>query len=245
MAIKRAKHRGAAPRNYSGGMQRFRKQLTDSGMPERFVDEFIQSNTVLNFAKDAVIFAQGSPSDLLSWVRSGVVATFYCAPDGTRVLTRLAGPGEIFGHLSLADTHGRLVHAFESRAHSNCQIAVVSHERVFRALQTLEPAALIRLLGNLSAAWAQTAQYWASFLAMDYPQRLQTIFTDLVTRFGVIQPHAARLDLDLGHRDLAEMIGCSRPMASQLVAAMLRARKIERRNRHYVLLNGSRVSGRQ
>jgi len=219
-------------------MQRFRDHLTDSGIPERVVDEFIQHNTVLSYPKDAVIFPQGSPSDLLSWVRNGVVATIYSTADGARVLTKLVGPGEIFGHLSIAGTHGHFVHAFEPQAHTNCQIAVVSHERVFRALQTLEPVALIRLLGHVSAAWAQTAQYWAGFLSMDYRRRLQTVFLDLVSRLGVVETHEARLDIDLGHRDLADMIGCSRPMASQLVAAMLRSRKIERRGKYYVLPDG-------
>lgn len=237
---KRKPRKGSALQNHLGGMQRFRNRLADSGIPERLADDFIQHHTVLNYPKNAVIFRQESPSDLLSWVRNGVVATIYSTAEGARVLTRLVGPGEIFGHLSFTGAHGHLVHAFESRAHTNCQIAVVSHERVFRALETLEPVVLLRLLGYVSAAWAQTAQYWAGFLAMDYRRRLETIFVDLATRLGVVETHETRLDVDLGHRDLAEMIGCSRPMASQLVASMLRSRKIERRGRYYVLPNGSR-----
>lgn len=68
MPSKRAKRKARKEpvlSNHFGGMQRFRDQLTDSGIPERVADEFIQHNTVLSYPKDAVIFPQGSPSDLL------------------------------------------------------------------------------------------------------------------------------------------------------------------------------------
>jgi hypothetical protein len=52
---------------------------------------------VLNYRKNAIIFPQGSPADLFSWVRHGVVETAYCSGNGSRIVTSLVGPGEIFG----------------------------------------------------------------------------------------------------------------------------------------------------
>jgi len=39
------------------------------------------------------------------------------------------------------------------------------------------------------------------------------------------------------HEDLAEMIGCSRPMVSRLMAQMIESGLLARRARQYVLLN--------
>ena len=113
----------------------------------------------------------------------------------------------------------------------------MSHERVVTALQTLAPAALVRLLQNITAAWAETEQYWARFLSMNYRQRLQTIFADLAVRFGAPGPQGTVLTLELGHYDLARMIDCSRPMLSQLIATMVRAGQISQRDKRYVVLN--------
>jgi len=229
------------PASSRSGLERFRNRLVDWGIPEAIIDDFVEHHTLLSYRKGAVIFPQGSASELLSWVQGGVVEIAFSAVDSSRILTRLVGPGEIFGHLSLVAPHRHIVHAFESRAHTDCQIAVISHDRVVKALQAFEPATLVRLLQNITTAWAETAQYWVRFVGMNYQQRLLTIFVDLVSRFGVIEGNKTRLSLGLGHHHLAEMVGCSRPMVSQLIATMLRARKIEQRGKYYILLDDTRT----
>src|SRR5207245_461834 len=154
-------------------------------------------------------------------------------------VTRLVGPGDIFGHESFVASNGHPVHAFESRAHTDCQVALVSHERVVKALETLTPVALVRLLQNLNAALAETELYLTRFLRLNYRQRLQTIFADLAARFGARGPKGTVVTLELGHYDLAGMIGCSRPMLSQLIATMLDAGQISRRDKRYVVISGS------
>jgi CRP-like cAMP-binding protein len=233
-------HRRFEPANAGEGASRFRDRLADWGVPRAIVEDFARHQTLLSYRKGAVIFSQGSRSEFLAWVQSGVLETAYCEVDGRRIVTGLAGPGEIFGHQSFVAHNGHLVHCFELRARTNCQVALVSHERVVKALQTLAPATLVRLLQNISAAWAETEQYWVRFLSLNYRQRLETIFADLAVRFGTPGPHGKVLILELGHYDLARMIGCSRPMLSQLIATMVRAGKISRRDKRYVLLNGKK-----
>src|SRR5438128_4881385 len=139
---KRKGHRRFEPANSKGGTARFRNRLADWGIPEAIVEDFAQHHTLLNFNKAAVIFSQYSPCDFLAWVDSGAVETAYQEVDGRRTLTRLVGPGDIFGHESFGASNGHPVHAFESRAHTDCQVALVSHERVVKALETLTPVAL-------------------------------------------------------------------------------------------------------
>jgi len=244
VASKEAKtkvHRRFEPANTEAeGASRFRYRLADWGIPKAIIDDFTQHQTLLSYRKGAIIFPQGSRSDFLAWTHSGVIETTYCEVDGRRIVTRLVGPGEIFGHQSLVGPDGHLVHGFELRARTECQVALVSHERVVKALQTLAPAALVRLLQNVTAACTETERYWASFFTLNYRRRLETIFADLAVRFGTRGPHGEVLILELGHYDLAGMIGCSRPMLSQLIATMMREGKISRRDKRYILLNGKK-----
>jgi CRP-like cAMP-binding protein len=48
--------------------------------------------------------------------------------------------------------------------------------------------------------------------------------SDLANRAGVRDSEGIVLIPEIGHEDLAEMIGCSRPMVSRLIAQMVESR---------------------
>ena len=62
------------------------------------------------------------------------------------------------------------------------------------------------------------------------------LLSDLGTRAGVQDSEGTILIPELGHEDLAEMIGCSRPMVSRLIAEMIESGLLSRRGKQYVLL---------
>ena len=62
------------------------------------------------------------------------------------------------------------------------------------------------------------------------------VMTDLAKRAGVRDSEGIMLIPEIGHEDLAEMIGCSRPMVSRLIAIMAESGLLARRGKQYVLL---------
>ena len=60
--------------------------------------------------------------------------------------------------------------------------------------------------------------------------------SDLAKRAGVRDSEGIILIPEIGHEDLAEMIGCSRPMVSRLIAQMVESGLLARRGKKYVLL---------
>ena len=46
-------------------------------LPEELADELIRHHTSVTYAKDSIIFLQGSPADLMFWIMSGLVK-LYC-----------------------------------------------------------------------------------------------------------------------------------------------------------------------
>jgi Crp-like helix-turn-helix domain len=65
---------------------------------------------------------------------------------------------------------------------------------------------------------------------------LTIAFSDLAKRAGVKDSEGIVLIPEVGHEDLAEMIGCSRPMVSRLIAQMVESGLLARRGKQYVLL---------
>ena len=68
------------------------------------------------------------------------------------------------------------------------------------------------------------------------------MLSDLASRLGVKENRGTLLIPEICHEDLAEMIGCSRPMISRLVGEMVEAGLIGRSRKQYILLSkwGSR-----
>ena len=72
-------------------------------LPEQLADELIRHHTSVTYAKDSIIFLQGSPADLMFWIMSGLVKLYCPMPDGERTLVRLCGPGDVLGYADFID----------------------------------------------------------------------------------------------------------------------------------------------
>src|SRR5579859_218191 len=128
------------PRSLQHGVESF---VSDSGLPREIVAELIEHHTVVPYCKGSTLFLRGSPADVIFWVFSGVVEVFCPLEDGTRVLVRLCGPGDILGHVDFSDNKQRRVQKYEAFAQTKCEVALITREYLFRLLQGLEPAQLI------------------------------------------------------------------------------------------------------
>jgi DNA-binding FadR family transcriptional regulator len=60
--------------------------------------------------------------------------------------------------------------------------------------------------------------------------------SDLAKRAGVRDSEGIILIPEIGHQELAEMIGCSRPLVTRMIAEMVKSGLLARRKRQYVLL---------
>jgi CRP-like cAMP-binding protein len=213
--------------------------VTDSGLPTEIVDELISHHTLVTYPKGSALFLQGSPADMFFWIISGSAEVFCPQPDGERVLMRLCGPGEMLGHVNFIDHKQRRAQMFEAYARTKCEVALLTHEHILRLLQTLEPTQLIRLLEYVNTKWSAAAKSWATFISLDYRERLELVLKDLAARFGVEDSRGTLLITDLLHAKLAEMIGSSRPMITRLINDMVEQGVLARHGKQYVLLNRS------
>jgi hypothetical protein len=147
----------------------------------------------------------------------------------------------MLGHVDFIDHKQRRAQIFEAHARTKCEVALLTREHVFRLLQTLEPMQLIRLLEYVNTIWSAAANSWATFISLDYRERLELVLKDLAARFGVEDSRGTLLITDLLHAKLAEMIGSSRPMITRLINEMVAQGVLARHGKQYVLLNRSEV----
>ncbi len=217
--------------------RRLQTQLADS-LPPELLEELFDHHTSILYPKDAAIFEQGSPADLMFWVFTGVAKLCFVAPDGRRRLLRLAGPGDLLGHVDFLDLKGRRNQAFEARALTRCSVGVLTRERALKVLRDLDHATLLKLFEQINTRWSALAYWYASLFNLSFRRRLEAVLSDLADRFGVQDKRGVILTPELTHGELADMIGSSRPMVSRLIGQMVAKQVLARHSKQYIILNG-------
>jgi CRP/FNR family transcriptional regulator, cyclic AMP receptor protein len=220
---------------YDDSFHLLRDNLRAWSIPEQITDEIVEHHVPVAFAKGAMIFTEGSTHDLFACVLSGYVKIYCPFADGSRTLMRLAGPGEIAGYADYIDSKGRRARLFEGQSLGKSTVALMSREDIARLLRRLGPDALVDLLETLNTFWSLNTRWFATLIGLPIWERLELVLNDLARHTGVTDARGTMLIPELAHEDLAEMIGCSRPMVGRLIGQMVEAELIERSGKRYIL----------
>jgi CRP/FNR family transcriptional regulator, cyclic AMP receptor protein len=213
-----------------------RNSLSRLSLPLDLVDELVERHIAVVFEKGALAFYEGNADGMLACILSGYVKVYCPVGDGNRTLVRLAGPGEVIGYPDYVDEKGRHARLFEAQVASKCTLALFSRDHVARMLSSLQPSDLISILAALNTFWSENLRFFTTLLNLPFWDRLTIVMSDLAKRAGVRDSEGIILIPEIGHEDLAEMIGCSRPMVSRLIAEMVESGLLARRGKQYVML---------
>jgi CRP/FNR family cyclic AMP-dependent transcriptional regulator len=215
---------------------RLRKNLSAWSIPSELIETLHDRYIAVPFEKGAIVFREGSTDDLIACVLSGYVKVNCPVGDGSRTLTRLAGPGELIGYSDSINASGRRARLFESQAFSKCSVALISRDHVARQLRQLDSESLMQIIESLNSLWSLSMRWFATLIGLPFSNRLELVMSELALRAGVTDARGTILIPELAHEDLAEMIGSSRPMVSRLIGQMIDTGLVERRAKQYVLL---------
>src|SRR5215467_4560406 len=225
------------PRNrYEQAFRTLRNNLSELNLPSETVDELIEGQMAVSFEKGAMLFCEGNTDGMMACILTGYVSIYCPVGDGNRTLVRLAGPGEIIGYPDYLDHNGRHARMFEAQVATKCTVSLFSRDQILRMLSKLPADKLVSMLTALNTFWSENLRFFASLLNLPLLDRLKLVLGDLGKRAGVTDSEGVTLIPELGHEHLAEMIGCSRPMVSRMIAELVDAGLLSRRSKQYVLL---------
>ncbi len=219
---------------------RLRMQLESCGFSRDAIAVFLRCYTLVLYPKGAPLFAHGVSPDLLLAVLSGMVKMYCRHADGSRILVRLAGPGDFASYGDFCGRPPLRSQSFEALALTSCRVAIFRRDHMVKELNAVEPMAIVRLTETASSMWLALVHRYVSFLRISLRERLEMVFGELGARFGVADARGLIVTPELCQEELAEMIGGSRPMVSRLLAEMTEQGVLARDGRHYIMLRSSR-----
>ena len=224
-----------APQAIVEAKARLQKQISEFRLPSGLADELIGRHTLVNYNPGSMVVFQGSPADVVFYVISGLVKVYCPRLDGTRVLVKIAGPGDLVGYADYLDTRGHRAQIFEVQSLTKSSAALLTREHIANILSKLEGPVLLQVVERLNTVWSSIAQWFATFLGMSYKERLELVLRELGAKFGVHDSRGVLLTPELAHSDFADMIGSSRPMVTRLMAEMVNQGLLVRQGKRLVL----------
>lgn len=159
------------------------------------------------FDRGAYLFRQGDPGSHLYMVVEGEVLIGLVGERGGQVVFAIAGPGEVFGELSLFDDEGERTADAEALKPTVC---LVIPKAPFLRFLTSQPRLLLRIIASLSVYIKRKDAAMGDVAFLDITGRVASKLAELAETRGRQTSDGIVIDLPLSQRVLAGMVGASR-----------------------------------
>ena len=159
------------------------------------------------FAKGAYLFREGDPGSHLYSVVDGEVMIGRVAEAGGQVVFAIAGPGEVFGELSLFEDEGQ--RTADAQALKATECLMIARAPLLRFL-TAQPRLLLRIIASLSVYIKRKDSALGDVAFLDISGRVASKLLELADTRGRQTSDGIVIELPLSQRVLAGMVGASR-----------------------------------
>jgi len=183
-----------------------------SWLTVRQLDEVLDALTVSTLEKRAIIFDEKHSRDLAHVLLAGVARITCRNRKGQRTTVTMVAPGLI---PCFPPPIAGISYDFRCEAVVPCQIGTVELEALIEISLEIASADFKRMATSYLGGWGLVQLRCANFMSCTLEERLALSLLELSENFGVPDGKGLRLTLPARHRDLAELVGASRPRITE------------------------------
>jgi CRP-like cAMP-binding protein len=208
-----------------------------SWLTARQLDKLYNALTISIVDKRGIIFDDKHTPSAAYILLSGVARISCRNRKGQRTLVIMVAPGMVPG---FPPPVPGISYNFRCEAVTVCRIGAVELETFIEISLGVASADFRRLAASYLGRWDLVQLRCANFMSCTLEERLALILLELCENFGVPDPKGVRLTLPARHRDLAELVGASRPRITEHLIMFERKHLISR-NRRQLVVNRERL----
>ena len=208
-----------------------------SWLTARQLDKLYNALTITIVEKRGIIFDDKHTPSAAYILLSGVARISCRNRKGQRTLVIMVAPGMVPG---FPPPVPGISYNFRCEAVTVCRIGAVELETFIEISLGVASADFRRLAASYLGRWDLVQLRCANFMSCTLEERLALILLELCENFGVPDPKGVRLTLPARHRDLAELVGASRPRITEHLI-MFEKKHLISRNRRQLVVNRERV----
>lgn len=200
-----------------------------SRLGSEHIERMIREASSSSVKAHGVIYNQSSASAGVLMVLNGAARLTGLSRHGT--LITLVGPGDIFVHPSSQSAIN-----FRLEALTDCTVAQISAEDFARKILNI-PADTFTVAAEIAAGiFLDIASRYANWGTLRVRERLISLLVDLASKFGVEDSRGVILGPRFTHRDLAELVGASRPKVTAALTQLAVEQAVIRDGRRLILV---------
>ena len=181
--------------------------------------------------RDLIFDDRHSPDS--AYVLLSGVARFTCRNrGGGRTMVIMVAPGMIPGFPPIVPG---IRYDFRCEAVTKCEIGTLPFATLIEIALGIAPADFKRMAAIYSAPWERVQLRCSNFMSCTLEERLALILVELSENFGVRNGQKVRITVPASHKDLAELVGASRPRVTEYLASFERKQMIARDGRQLIV----------
>src|SRR5580698_10981188 len=219
--------------------RRLRGLKNISWLSGRQLDRLSNGLTVSMAEKRAIIFDEKHSPDSAYILLAGVARITCRNRKGQRTLVIMVAPGMIPG---FPPPVPGISYNFRCEAVTLCRIGTIELEALVEISLGIASVDFKRMAESYLGRWDLVQLRCANFMSCSLEERLALILLELSENFGIKDERGTRLTLLTRHKDLADLVGASRPRVTEFLIQFERDHLIVRDSRTLVV-NRDRLEG--
>ena len=182
--------------------------------------------------KRGIIFDERNSPDTAYILLSGVARITCRNRKGRRVQVIVLSPGMI---PSFPPPVAGIDYGFRCEAATNCQVGAIGWELFIKICLGVRSADFKQLVANYVGRWHAVQLRCSNFMSCTLEERLALLLLELSDDFGVRNAEGIRLTVKARQKDVAELLGASRPRVSEYLMEFEHKGFIVRKNRQLIV----------
>ena len=213
-------------------IRRLRGLKNISWLTARQLNRLAAALTISRVEKHGIIFDDKHSPELAYVLLSGLARITCRNRKGGRTLVIMLAPGMIPG---FPPPVPGISYSFRCEAVTDCQIGAVALEAFIDIALGIASADFKHMAASYSGRWDMVQLRCANFMSCTLEERVALILLELSENFGVRDRQGVRLTVTARHKDLAELVGASRPRVTEYLSLFEREHMILRDGRQLVV----------
>ena len=184
-----------------------------------------------NFKRHEILLGEGGLTSDAHILLNGVAKITCLNARGERVTVALVPPGMIPEFPTELPTRWQ----FQCNAYSNCKFGTLSWDRFNVIAASAPPSAFREFHQSNLRLWYRLLLRGSTFLNLSLHERLEMALLELCQDFGIEESRGTLLRIAVSHKDIASLVGASRPRVTEHLAQLERDHIVVRQGRQLVV----------
>src|SRR5580704_7723140 len=214
------------------GARKLRGLSNIAWLTPRQLNRLSDALTVSRVERRSIVFDDKQSSDSAYVLLSGVARITCRNRKGDRTLVIMVAPGMI---PSVPSASPGISYDFRCEAVTDCRIGTVTLAIFIKIALGIASADFKHMAAGYSGRWDMVQVRCSNFMACTLEERIALVLLELSENFGVHSRQGTRLMLPARHKDLAELVGASRPRVTEYLTSFEGKKLITRTGRQLIV----------